>query len=930
MKRKTKLVTGFVILMLIVTPLLFVPGTTKTYAESDTSPVIANGSDSFTPTMSKPAWVDWDNNGIADGLDHEIAARVVNGTGHEYVNIIVMLKSAPTAHDAAAFASSGGYVTAGPWTMALYGFGGTIPYDDIGNFINQCPDVLLIEKDAVVLHSQIAYAVEQVGARPYVWNTLGLHGDSNSSIAIVDTGIDASHPDFSSGFGDQNFSRKIVGWNDQIDQTTTPFDDDGHGSHCAGLAAGDGFFSVDSSGNAIATWGADLHNITSTLLVPRSAMIVNKTGTITISAQWMTTGTATLQSFQLYRGNNNLDPLEWTFLASEDTHWQQNWMYTLTYDVTSIPYGFDVYHVLLRETQGTGDLYVMFTVSWPYAPPADGFSAWTGIAPQAKLVGVKVLNGNGSGEGEVPILQGIQWIINNRKPYHITVASMSFDTYPDERVPLENAVANLVNSGVTVVAAAGNHGPGGNNIVTPGSVPEVITVAAMDQFDNIADFSSQGGWAEQNHFGYIMKPDITAPGGSSYAASLFSADSNYNDANGGWLDLIANDSAPKVGTSMATPIVAGAANIVIQAMGGCANWQWTRSQALQPKMILLMTATETYPNLREIDYAAGSPILDRGGKDVHEGYGRLNLDAAVEAITKNYLVGSTATDTLGRPPTLTDVSVLGQRLAWARNVQLVSGFQYNFTLTVPAGADYDLYLYNNTGNPSYNGTAYGEPGIVANSTTAATGGTETFNITAPYTGQYYIVVKRATETTGTGNFTLTSSGLHPLFAMKTLSDGWFYKPNCTLSLIRVEETFTDNRSVGDQEGRIVAGYPLSFPDGHVKLGDLTALALGYKKDENESGWNYQEDFAVPDRYVGLNELVWVAFNYGPNGDGSWFTPGYPNSGIRVEFTFADSFPRDFEVNYDGFVSVPWNCTGWTVHSPDNGAVGAFISFWGNG
>jgi hypothetical protein len=119
---------------------------------------------------------------------------------------------------------------------------------------------------------------------------------------------------------------------------------------------------------------------------------------------------------------------------------------------------------------------------------------------------------------------------------------------------------------------------------------------------------------------------------------------------------------------------------------------------------------------------------------------------------KTYQIGTSVSGTLGMPPTLSNISVLGQRLAWARNAQLVSGFKYGFTLSVPAGADYDLYLYNSTG------TMYGEPAIVASSTTAVTGGTETFNVTAPYTGTYYVVVKRATETSGSGSFTLTSSG----------------------------------------------------------------------------------------------------------------------------------------------------------------------------
>ena len=107
--------------------------------------------------------------------------------------------------------------------------------------------------------------------------------------------------------------------------------------------------------------------------------------------------------------------------------------------------------------------------------------------------------------------------------------------------------------------------------------------------------------------------------------------------------------------------------------------------------------------------------------------------------------------TLGMPPFPSNISVLGQRLAWARNVQLFSGLKYNFTLGIPSGADYDLYLYNTTGN------AYGEPVILANSTKAVAGGFENITYTPDLSGSYYVVVKRAREDTGTGHFTLTSS-----------------------------------------------------------------------------------------------------------------------------------------------------------------------------
>jgi subtilisin family serine protease len=704
----------------------------------------------YIPNMRISSDVDKDHNWIEDGLDGEIIGRLGNGTSQEYVNVTVMLKTEPAASDAEVFVSSGGYLTTSPWTYALYGFGGRIPYNGVLVFARQCPDVLLVEKEAMG-HTCVAYAATQVGARTYVWSTLGLQGDQNSSIAVIDTGIDASHPDFSPGFGDQNFSRKIVGWNNQINSTSTPFDDNGHGSHCSGLAAGDGFFSVDASGYAAATWGANLYNL-SAGDYQISGMMVNRTGPIKINVKWTRSDSSSsrLSNLALWYGDKTLTTASWTQVASVSTP-SQNTFYSLTYNVASTPAGgYDMYHILLGVTTGTsGSLYVAFNMTWPYTPPADGFPAWTGIAPQAKLVGVKVIDSTGGGTS-TDLVSGVNWIIANRATYHITVASLSL-SYGPNVTAVESAVANLVNNGVTTVVAAGNGGPNGNFIYSPGSVDEVITAAAMNQFDNVARYSSQGG--NSTSTGKTVKPDITAPGGSFYAVPLFSADSNNGDAQSKWADIQANDSAPLQGTSMATPVVAGAANIVIQAMGGYSAWKWTRSQALQPKTILLMTATETYPNPREAlsEYPQYSPTLDRGGKDVHEGYGRLNVDAAADAVLKTYRIGTTVSNTLGMPPSLTNISVLGQSLAWARNVQLFSGLKYNFTLSVPSGADYDLYLYNTTGN------TYGEPVILANSTKAVNGGFENITYTPSLSGTYYVVVKRAREDTGAGQFTLTSS-----------------------------------------------------------------------------------------------------------------------------------------------------------------------------
>lgn len=103
----------------------------------------------FKPTMpTRPLPDDANNNGIADALDMEIAYKIAIGKGGEFVSVTVMLDSEPADNDLQAFTSAGGNVTDGPWTLALYGFGGTIPYDKIGIFVQNCPKTLYIEKEA--------------------------------------------------------------------------------------------------------------------------------------------------------------------------------------------------------------------------------------------------------------------------------------------------------------------------------------------------------------------------------------------------------------------------------------------------------------------------------------------------------------------------------------------------------------------------------------------------------------------------------------------------------------------------------------------------------------------------------------------------------------------------------------------------------------
>ncbi len=115
--------------------------------------------------------------------------------------------------------------------------------------------------------------------------------------------------------------------------------------------------------------------------------------------------------------------------------------------------------------------------------------AYEGIAPAANLVNLRVLNSQGIGRVS-GVLAALDWLIANKNNYSVRVVNMSLGTpainsYEDD--PLCNAVRKLVNSGVVVVAAAGNNGKDANGqkiygaIHSPGNEPSAITVGIEQQ-----------------------------------------------------------------------------------------------------------------------------------------------------------------------------------------------------------------------------------------------------------------------------------------------------------------------------------------------------------------------------------------------------------------------------------------------------------------
>lgn len=190
---------------------------------------------------------------------------------------------------------------------------------------------------------------------------------------------------------------------------------------------------------------------------------------------------------------------------------------------------------------------------------------YKGTAPEANLIGIKVLSREGSGSLST-IVEGIQWAIDNRYNHNIRVINMSLGgqtILPPIFDPVLKAAEKAVDTGIVTVCAAGNSGPNPSTVGTPGNANKVLTVGAMDDHgtvtradDDVAEFSSRGpaSWTG------AIKPDIITPGVKITAAN----------APGSYLDQLPQ--VPHVGpnyitisgTSMATPIMAGLAALMIQ------------------------------------------------------------------------------------------------------------------------------------------------------------------------------------------------------------------------------------------------------------------------------------------------------------------------------------------------------------------------------
>jgi len=242
-----------------------------------------------------------------------------------------------------------------------------------------------------------------------------------------------------------------------------------------------------------------------------------------------------------------------------------------------------------------------------------------GVAPEAWLYAVKVLDAKGSGYVS-DVVAGIQWSIDNG----MQVISMSLGSSSDS-ISLRDACDNAYYRGIVLVAAAGNSGKlggGGDNVLYPARYSSVIAVGATDKSDKRASWSSTGSALE-----------LAAPGVSIYSTYMGGAYATLS------------------GTSMACPHVAGTATLVF-ASSIDSTYDLNKNGSWD--------ASEVRERLRDT-----ADDLGAAGWDSWYGYGLVDADEAAPAPS-----GDTTPPAQVTGVTVTTVSSSQLDVSWTANVEL--------------------------------------------------------------------------------------------------------------------------------------------------------------------------------------------------------------------------------------------------------------------
>jgi serine protease AprX len=236
--------------------------------------------------------------------------------------------------------------------------------------------------------------------------------------------------------------------------------------------------------------------------------------------------------------------------------------------------------------------------------PTEG--RYVGIAPGANIISVKASDEAGDAT-VLDVIYGLQFVVDHKDDYNIRVVNLSLassraQSYKTD--PLDAAVESAYFHGILPVVAAGNRGPDKDAVdYAPANDPYALTVGAVDdqgtksiKDDKWASWSSRG--TTQDGF---AKPEIAAPG--SHIVSTLARGSKFGRLCPSC--VVDGKYIAAGGTSMAAPIAAGVAALVIQL-----HPDWTPDQL---KTALIRSGRDLPGPIAEVNALAALPFNGRGG-----------------------------------------------------------------------------------------------------------------------------------------------------------------------------------------------------------------------------------------------------------------------------------------------------------------------------
>jgi hypothetical protein len=475
-------------------------------------------------------------------------------------------------------------------------------------------------------------------------------GETRETTRRVEVAVEDPVPD-----ADAASPPKVVGWyvaGSRYGEYTAPRDPDGHGSHCSSIMTGTGEASA-----------VDRDSDQTRIEEPRALLVAGDVLTYEVDARAGTGVFASVYGREvdvLIQGPEGRTLAESRLLGNDSSLLDNNVAETPTVHDG----GTETYTVVVRPPEGelvSAAQVQQLAVGRFLAPDetdgdrsGEASTLHGGVAPDASLVG---LQGLGTPTEDMGFLSEFFAATFNLRSVNMSwgnVGGVPFGATGFLNTAVDD-VKTMAEAGILTVAAAGNAFTPANGNSEPAVADEAISVVSTGPLDGIVAYSSGGtGGYDEDGDGPYLKPDVTAPGGRApaYPASIATGVYDLIDAaKAAPPDTPADEQTirgytGKAGTSMASPYANGVAALVAEAMEFDAPdaialpepGETDFEDVLRLKQVILATATETvftaapYHAAKTIPHA---PTYEFGGRDPYEGYGRVNPDAAVDAVSND-------------------------------------------------------------------------------------------------------------------------------------------------------------------------------------------------------------------------------------------------------------------------------------------------------